>query len=77
MPLEVEEQAVILFAGVKGFIDRVAVEDVIAFEAAWLEHIKTSHPDILAEIKSTTEISSGLDDKLMKVCDEFTSGFSA
>eukprot|EP00619_Florenciella_sp_RCC1007_P014118 CAMPEP_0205905978 /NCGR_PEP_ID=MMETSP1325-20131115/1660_1 /ASSEMBLY_ACC=CAM_ASM_000708 /TAXON_ID=236786 /ORGANISM="Florenciella sp., Strain RCC1007" /LENGTH=544 /DNA_ID=CAMNT_0053271945 /DNA_START=45 /DNA_END=1679 /DNA_ORIENTATION=- len=77
VPLEVEEQAVILFAGVKGFIDRVAVEDVIAFEAAWLEHIKTSHPDILAEIKSSTEISKALDDKLMTVCDEFASGFSA
>merc|ERR1719478_2130032 len=65
VPMECEEQVVVLFAGVRGFIDRVAVEDVIAYEKAWLEHIKTSHPDILAEIKSSTEISKALDDKLM------------
>lgn len=33
----------ILFAGVKGYIDRVDVNKVIAFEKAWLNHIKTSH----------------------------------
>lgn len=36
-------QVVILFAGVKGFIDRVDVDKVTAYEKAWLDHIKTSH----------------------------------
>ncbi|CAM9691983.1 unnamed protein product [Choristocarpus tenellus] len=43
VPLEVEEQVVILFAGVKGYIDRIDVNKVTAFEKAWLNHIKTSH----------------------------------
>jgi len=78
VPYEVEEQAVILFAGVNGFIDRVAVEDVIAFEAAWLEHLKTSHKAAtLDAIKASDEIDSATHDKLMALCDEFTSGFSA
>jgi len=78
VPYEVEEQAVILFAGVNGFIDRVAVEDVIAFEAAWLEHLKTSHKAAtLDAIKEKNEIDSATNDKLMQLCDEFTSGFSA
>lgn len=34
---------VILFAGVKGFIDRVDVNKVTAYEKAWLEHVKASH----------------------------------
>lgn len=34
---------VILFAGVKGFIDRVDVDKVTAYEKAWLEHVKASH----------------------------------
>ena len=33
----------ILFAGVKGFIDRVDVNKVTAYEKAWLSHIKASH----------------------------------
>ena len=36
-------QVVILFAGVKGFIDRVDVDKVTAYEKAWLDHIKASH----------------------------------
>lgn len=36
-------QVVILFAGVKGFIDRVDVNKVTAYEKAWLNHIKASH----------------------------------
>lgn len=34
---------VVLFAGVKGFIDRVDVNKVTAYEKAWLNHIKASH----------------------------------
>lgn len=36
-------QVVILYAGVKGFIDRVDVNKVTAYEKAWLSHIKASH----------------------------------
>lgn len=38
-----ELQVVILFAGVKGFIDRVDVNKVTAYEKAWLAHIKNAH----------------------------------
>lgn len=47
---------VILFAGVKGFIDRVDVSKVTAFEKAWLNHIKTSHKASLSQ--AHTEIIS-------------------
>lgn len=36
-------KVVILYAGVKGFIDRVDVNKVTAYEKAWLAHIKASH----------------------------------
>lgn len=38
-----DSQVVILFAGVKGFIDRVDVDKVTAYEKAWLAHVKASH----------------------------------
>ena len=53
VPMECEEQVVVLFAGVRGFIDRVAVEDVIAYEKAWLEHVKPT----------------GVMDEIVKVCE--------
>jgi len=76
-PLEVEEQVVILFAGVRGFIDRVDVAAVIDYEAAWLDFIKKSHPDVFADLKKAGyALEKDLDDKLTKLCDEFTTSFT-
>lgn len=78
VPLEVEEQVVILFAGVKGFIDRVDVNKVTAYEKAWLDHIKASHKtDILDGIKKDGyELTDAMQEKLSAVCDEFTTSFT-
>ncbi|CAM9106295.1 unnamed protein product [Ectocarpus sp. 6 AP-2014] len=79
VPLEVEEQVVILFAGVKGFIDRVDVNKVTAYEKAWLAHIKASHSsDILEGIKNANyELTDDMQQKLASVCDEFTTSFTS
>jgi F-type H+-transporting ATPase subunit alpha len=76
-PLEVEEQVVILFAGVRGFIDRVDVAAVIDYEAAWIDFIKKSHPDVFTDLKKAGyALEKDLDDKLTKLCDEFTTSFT-
>jgi len=76
-PMEVEEQVVVLFAGVRGYIDRVDVSQVTEFEKAWLQFLKTSHGAVLSEIKEKREISASLDEKLSALCDEFSSSFKA
>mmetsp|Transcript_10026 Transcript_10026/g.15086 ORF Transcript_10026/g.15086 Transcript_10026/m.15086 type:complete len:553 (-) Transcript_10026:57-1715(-) len=78
-PMEVEDQVVILFAGVKGFIDRIAVHQVQGFEKAWLEHIKTQHKDDVLEgiKKDKYELTKPMMEKLSKLCDEFTKAFVA
>merc|ERR1711998_705987 len=55
--LLMEEQVVILFAGVRGYLDRIDVDSIRAFEEAWLAHIKGSHAGILAAIKSELAMS--------------------
>merc|ERR1712100_25286 len=45
VPISVEEQVVILFAGVRGHLDTVAVADVPAFEVAWRKFINDNHSD--------------------------------
>jgi len=76
-PLEVEEQVMILFAGVRGFIDRIDVSSVTAFEKAWLAHCKNNHYDAtLGAIKNNKfTISPEMDKKFSELCDEFTSAF--
>merc|ERR1712157_368500 len=74
-PLPVEEQVVAIFAGVRGFLDKVELNQVSKYQDSWLKHVKGSCPDILAEIKSTKEISKDLDAKLTKECTDFAAAF--
>ena len=73
IPLVVEEQVVIIFAGVRGFLDKIAVENIAFFEKSWLNFIKEEHSDILSEIKDKKEISKELDKKLTDLCSNFVS----
>jgi proton translocating ATP synthase F1 alpha subunit len=74
--LLMEEQVVILFAGVRGYLDRIDVDSIRAFEQAWLAHIKGSHAGILEAIKSEGAMSEATESKLTELCDSFSSNFA-
>jgi F-type H+-transporting ATPase subunit alpha len=50
-PVPVEEQVVSIYAATRGFIDDIAVADVRRFEAELLATFRSSHADLLAEIR--------------------------
>ena len=52
-PVPVEEQVVSIYAGTKGFLDDLAVEDVRPFETALLQDLRTNHADLLDQIRTT------------------------
>ncbi len=74
-PIPVENQVVIIFAGVRGFLDKVDIKRITAFENAWLKHVKEQHPAIIEEIKKEKQISKDLEAKLKSVCAAFASTF--
>jgi len=75
-PIPVEEQIVIIYAGVRGYLSKIEVNQVGAFEAAWVKHIKEVHPGILQEIREKLILSKELDTKIGEVCAAFTKTFS-
>ncbi|BBY96563.1 F0F1 ATP synthase subunit alpha [Mycolicibacterium fallax] len=76
-PMPVQDQVVSIFLGTQGHLDSVPVEDVARFEAEILEHIKTSHSEILTEIRDTKKLSEELEAKLVSVINDFKKGFRA
>jgi len=76
-PYPVEEQVVAIFAGVRGYLDKVAVADVTRFEQQLLSEVKAKAPDILAEIRDKRELTQGTEDKLKKFLDGFAQKFAA
>merc|ERR1719197_62119 len=76
-PYEPEEVVAALFIGVKGYCDRIAVENVQDFESAFLEHMKTAHTKVLEEIvDSGYMLSESVEQQLHDIAEAFTSGFS-
>ena len=76
VPLTMEEQVVILFAGVRGYLDRLEVSSIREFEEAWLGFLKGSHGGILDSIRTEKELSASTEAKLAELCDTFTSNFA-
>lgn len=75
VPLNVEEQIVIIYLGVRGYLDKIAVEKISIFETTWLAFIKEKHTDLLEEILNKKVISKELDDKIKVLATEFTNNF--
>lgn len=75
VPLAVESQIAIIYLGVKGFLDKIEVQDISSFESSWINFLETNHSHILEEIKTKKELSTELDNQLGNLCEEFTQNF--
>jgi F-type H+/Na+-transporting ATPase subunit alpha len=73
-PVPVEEQVVSIYAGTKGFLDDLAVEDVRPFETALLQDFRTNHADLLESIRTTKALPPT--DQLDKAISEVKKGFA-
>ena len=76
-PLTVEEQVVVIFAGTKGYLDKIAVSDIGAYEARLLQDVRANGQDILDKLNEEKKIDDALDEKLHKYLDAFTKGFAS
>ena len=51
-PYPVAEQTVSIFAGTRGYLDSLPIEDVLRFEAELLDWFRTRHDSIMSSIKN-------------------------
>ena len=74
-PLAVEKQVVLLWVGIRGFLDNVAITRISEFEEKYLEFLVNSHEEILNDIKKAKKIEEETEKKLTKVTEEFFKKF--
>jgi F0F1-type ATP synthase alpha subunit len=74
-PLAVHEQVVIIFAGVKGYLDNVPVSVIKRFEGDLLEYVRSEHSELLKQIKQDAAISSETEKRLNEVLKKFCEVF--
>ncbi len=70
-PQTVEEQVAMIFAGTRGLIDDLAIDQVGPFEEGLLSYLKSSAPEILAAIRTEKQISKDTDAALTAAIGEF------
>jgi F-type H+/Na+-transporting ATPase subunit alpha len=75
-PMPVEEQVVSIFAGTRGYLDKVEVAQVTRFEAAMLGELKTQKPAILEAIRSKRELAGDTEKELAAFLDGFAKTFA-
>jgi F-type H+-transporting ATPase subunit alpha len=76
-PLTNAEIVCMIFAGVNGYLDKVAVSDVGRYEAGLLAHLRGKHADLLDFITNEDpKIKGDAEDKIRAALDEFAADFA-
>ena len=75
-PMLIEEQVAVIFAGVKGYLDGVALADVGRFEVGLLDQLRGSGKKILASIRDEKSISDKTEKDLHDLIDSFAKSFA-
>lgn len=76
VPMPMEEQVVMIFAGVNGYLDDLPREKVLDFEVDFLKYIRSANADILKTIESTGKLDDDTQAQLVKAIDEFKTTFA-
>jgi len=73
-PMPIERQVIIVYAATKGYLDKLNVSDIAAYEAALQQEID---PALLSAIRDQKQISDELQGKLKQFFEGFTTRFLA
>ncbi|KAF0223218.1 MAG: F-type H+-transporting ATPase subunit [Rhodospirillaceae bacterium] len=75
-PMSTEEEVVSIFAGVRGYLDKLDVRDVGRFEKGLLSEIKAKAPEVLTAIATEKQISGDTEGKLKAFLDGYAKTFA-
>jgi F-type H+-transporting ATPase subunit alpha len=75
-PMVVEEQVVIIYAGVKSFLDNIAVSDVSRFEKSFLSFVRSNHQNLLDTIREEQKLSEQSEMLLINILNNFVGEFA-
>jgi F-type H+-transporting ATPase subunit alpha len=75
--MPVELQVCIIYAGVNGFLDRIAVADVTKYEEGLTSELQASGQGILDAVRKEGALSEGTEKQLRELLERYTQAFAA
>ncbi|BAU56657.1 F0F1 ATP synthase subunit alpha [Halorhodospira halochloris] len=70
-PLSVGEMAFVLFAGNEGYVDDVALDEVVRFEKALLDYLRSEHSELLQKITETGDYNDEIHSGMQQAMEQF------
>ena len=77
IPMTMQDQVIVLFAGTQGYIDDIPVEAVKKFEEEFVKFMRVTKDDIRKELGEKKALDDSLKAKLAQAIEEFKKGFHA
>ncbi|HIC79131.1 MAG TPA: F0F1 ATP synthase subunit alpha, partial [Sulfurovum sp.] len=77
VPVPIEKQVVMIFAGNAGYLDSIPASAVTKFEAELMPFMDAKHSAILESIRDEKKITDDTNAALKKALDDFSETFSA
>ena len=71
VPMVVEEQVCVLYAGVRGYLDKINPADIGVFEVEYLKHLRSKHQTLLSTIRVEQELTDRTDAEVASSINEF------
>jgi F-type H+-transporting ATPase subunit alpha len=75
VPLPVEKQIVIIYAGTNGYLDGLAVSKIGAYEKELYDFIQSKYPKIFEDLRTKKALDKDIEGTLKKALDEFKTAF--
>jgi F-type H+-transporting ATPase subunit alpha len=63
-PMAVENQIVVIYAGVNGYLEEIPTEHVTQFEDELIDGMESAHSDLLETIAEEKELTEGIEENL-------------
>ncbi|MEG2517836.1 MAG: F0F1 ATP synthase subunit alpha, partial [Raoultibacter sp.] len=77
VPMPVEEQAISIYCGTHGFLDDVAVADVVRFRGEMLDYLRASKPEVLSNLLAEKKFTEAIETEVDAAINAFKTQFSA
>ncbi|EAP89395.1 MAG: F0F1 ATP synthase subunit alpha [Oceanicaulis sp.] len=75
-PLSMEEQVCVMYAGTRGYLDKIEVSAIGRYEEELLRHLHAEKADLLAAIRDTKKLSDESEAALKATLETFTANFA-
>lgn len=71
VPMSAEDQVCLLYAGVRGFLDKLETNSIAEFETLFLDTLKSKHQHVLDDIATRGLLTQETDDELKVILTDF------